>query len=129
MEDCMSSGDEAMADLKAKLTVLTRPEYGGASAFQINYVTAQNILHEETGRYGEHEIEYQFSRKTKDTLLAHGRQDAAHALWNTKSLLDLNNKISSQLNTLNSLMVIALCLLGSIVVKLYPQILSWLHLQ
>jgi hypothetical protein len=74
-------------------------------------------------------MEYSLSQKTKDTLLSHGRQDAAHALCNTKSILDVNAKISSQLSTLNSLMIFVLCLLCSIVVKLYPQILSGLHLQ
>jgi hypothetical protein len=52
----------------------------------------------------------------------HGRQDAAHALLNTTSILEQSAKISAQLRVLNVLALAAVCMLGAIVVKLYPQI-------
>jgi hypothetical protein len=64
-----------------------------------------------------------------DLLLAHTRHDAAHALLNTSSLLEHGAKISAQLRLLNILAFASVCLLGAIVVKLYPQLLSGLHLQ
>jgi hypothetical protein len=123
--DIMDSREAAEADLTSTLKAWR--SMGMTSEHQENLAIAKNVTNEEMGRYGEHAIEYSLSQKTRDTLLSHGRQDAAHALCNTKSLLDLNAKISSQLATLNSLMVLALCLLGVIVVKLYPQLLSGLH--
>jgi hypothetical protein len=94
-----------------------------------NLLVARTVLHEEMGRYGEQPLEYSLQPKTADTLLVHARQDAAHALLNTVSLLEHGAKISAQLRLLNVMAFISICLLGAIVVKLYPQILSGLHLQ
>lgn len=93
-----------------------------------NCLIARNVFQEEIGRYGEHGgVRYDFDQKTHDILLAHVRQDAAHALLNTESLLEHGAKISTQLRVLNILAFASLCLLGAIVIKLYPQILSGLH--
>jgi hypothetical protein len=100
---------------------------GSTSEHQANYLIAKNVADEEMGRYGEHPLEYFLQQKTKDTLLAHGRQDAAHALCNTKSIIDQNARISSQLETLNLLALLTVGMLSAIVVKLYPEILSGLH--
>jgi hypothetical protein len=62
----------------------------------VNYLIAKNVADEEMGRYGEHPLEYSLQQKTKDALLAHGRQDAAHALCNTKSIMDQNARIAAQ---------------------------------
>jgi hypothetical protein len=94
-----------------------------------NLLIARTVLQEEMGRYGEHPLEYSLQPKTTDTLLVHARQDAAHALLNTASLLEHGAKISTQLRLLNVLAFISVCLLGAIVAKLYPQLLSGLHLQ
>jgi hypothetical protein len=55
---------------------------------QQNHTIAQHTLDQELGRYGE-ELQqfYGFDRDIADTLLAHGRQDAAHALLNTMTLM------------------------------------------
>jgi hypothetical protein len=120
-----SSRGTAEADLATSLKSLR--DMGLTSEHHANLAVAKNVTNEELGRYGEHPLEYALKQKTKDTLLAHGRQDAAHALCNTKSILDQNAKISSRLNTLNWLMVVAVCMLGAIVAKLYPQFLPALH--
>jgi hypothetical protein len=100
---------------------------GMTSEHQANYLVAKNVADEEMGRYGDHPLEYSLQQKTKDTLLAHGRQDAAHALCNTKSIMDQNAHISSQLRTSNLLALLTVGMLVAIVVKLYPQLLSGLH--
>jgi hypothetical protein len=111
---------EAEKTLASALAMV--PKSGGAS--KANYLIARNVFQEEIGRYGEFDMEYRFNQKTNDILLAHGRQDAAHALLNTSSLLEQGAKISAQLRILNVLTLAAVCMLGSIVIKLYPQILS-----
>jgi hypothetical protein len=60
-------------------------------------------------------------------LAQHVRQEAAHALLNTSSLLEHGAKISTQLRVLNILAFASVCLLGAIVIRLYPQSLSGLH--
>jgi hypothetical protein len=82
-------------------------------------ISKANFLQEETGRFGEYEVEYRFSQKTQDILLAHGRRDAAHALLNTSSLLEHAARMSAQLRFLNVLAVVSVSLLGAIVIKLY----------
>ena len=52
-----------------------------------NGIAAQNVLREEMGVYGEPEWNYDIDERTKNTLLAHTRQDVAHALLNTIALL------------------------------------------
>jgi hypothetical protein len=127
MGDIMDSREAAEADLTSTLKAWR--SMGMTSEHQENLAIAKNVANEEMGRYGEHAIEYSLSQKTKDTLLSHGRQDAAHALCNTKSILDQNERISAQLRTLNLLATVSICLLAAIVGKLYPQLLSGLHLQ
>ena len=92
-----------------------------------NYAIARNVLQEEIGLHGEPPREsYHFSQGTYEVLLAHSRQDVAHALCNTKSLLDLNQKISSRLGTLNFLAWIISGLLLLLVAKSHPQFFSGL---
>jgi hypothetical protein len=53
-----------------------------------NHAVAQNILHEELGQFpATLQGEYDLDEVVRDRLLAHGRQDTAHALANTISLL------------------------------------------
>jgi hypothetical protein len=44
-----------------------------------NHLTARNILHEELGHFGPPEWDYALDDGTRDTLLAHSRQDASYA--------------------------------------------------
>lgn len=41
---------------------------------------AENILHKELGYFSDPLAEYSLDQETRDRLLAHARQDAAHAL-------------------------------------------------
>jgi hypothetical protein len=103
------------------------PKSAGAS--KTNYAVARNVFQEEIGRYGEFAIEYHFNQQTRDILLAHGRQDVAHALLNTSSLLEQSAKISAQLRALNVLALAVVLMLGAIVVKLYPQLFNSVELM
>jgi hypothetical protein len=106
---------------------VTRPSASPGDNWD-NYAVARDVLHGELGLNGEPaQHEYYLDQATRDTLLTHGRQDAAHALCNTKSLLDLNGKISRQLRLLNLLLFVSVCFSGAVVVKLYPQIFGGLH--
>jgi hypothetical protein len=70
---------------------------------------------------------YDLNQDEYNTLIANGRQDVAHALCNTKSLLDLNGRISRQLRFANVLLLITVCFLAAIVNKLYPQFFGGIH--
>jgi hypothetical protein len=92
-----------------------------------NYAIARYTLEGELGLNGQSaQHVYDLNRDEYNTLLANGRQDVALALCNTKSLLELNGKISRQLRFLNLLLLVSICFLGAIVTKLYPQILGGL---
>jgi hypothetical protein len=52
-----------------------------------NAVVAKNVLHEELGYIGEPREPYHLDQDTRDILLKHARQDAAHALANSTSVL------------------------------------------
>jgi hypothetical protein len=89
-----------------------------------NYAIARYTLEGELGlndQTAQHV--YDLSQNEYNTLLANGRQDVAHALCNTKSLLELNGRISRQLRFANVLLVVSVCFLGAIVAKLYPHLL------
>ena len=121
----MARQDAAVA---LQATIRTQRSMGMKGEHWDNYAIGRDVLHGELGLNGEQpQHEYFLEESTRDTLLAHSRQDTAHALCNTKSLLDLNGKISSQLRLLNFLLLVSVCFLGAILVKLYPQLLSGLH--
>jgi hypothetical protein len=121
----MESREEAQIALDHALKM--QPVFGLKGEHNANLVVAKNVVDEEMGRYGDHLLDYQLQQKTKDTLLAHGRQDVAHALCNTKSLLDHSAKISSQLRTLNIFAALSFVMLAAIVAKLYPQFFPGVH--
>ena len=94
-----------------------------------NYAVAKYTLEGEIGSTGQAaQHVYDFGQDEVNTLLAHSRQDAAHALGNTKSLLDLNARISRQVRLVNFLLFVSICFLSAIVYKLYPEVFSGLHL-
>jgi hypothetical protein len=85
-----------------------------------NHAVARYTLGGELGEPAQHF--YNLDEDKVNTLLAHGRQDAAHALGNTKSLLDLNARVSRQLWLVIFLLFVTVCFLGAIVYKLYQEI-------
>lgn len=53
-----------------------------------NHAVAQNTLQDELGEFpANFQSHYELDEATRDRLLAHTRQDSAHALLNTISLL------------------------------------------
>src|ERR1700681_2660859 len=104
----MNSKVQAEATLASALAM--HPKLGVKGESKANFLVAKNVLDEEMGGYGEYTVEYQFGQKTRDVLLVHGRQDAAHAACNTTSLLEHGAKVSSQLRMLNFLGLTTVCL-------------------
>jgi hypothetical protein len=97
---------------------------GRTGAHWDNYAVARYTLDGELGMNGQTaQHVYDLNQDEYNTLIANGRQDVAHALCNTKSLLDLNGRISRQLRFANVLLLVTVCFLGAIVVKLYPHFL------
>jgi hypothetical protein len=80
-----------------KIFLAAQRDMGKTNASWRNFAIARNTLHEEPGYYDERSREYGLSEDVRDTLIAHGRQDASHACDNTISLLDdvaaLENKL------------------------------------
>jgi hypothetical protein len=58
--------------------------YGQKGEYWDNYAIAQNTLRQEM----EHGPRYGFDKDQNDRLIAHARQDAAHAVCNAQSLLN-----------------------------------------
>jgi hypothetical protein len=69
------------------------------------------VLHEDLGWVGESHHTYELDEDTRDRLLAHGRQDAAHAVYNSSSLLDEVQLLRHQVRRLANMSVAALILL------------------
>jgi hypothetical protein len=93
-----------------------------------NYAVARYTLEGELGLNGQNAKHvYDLNQDEVNTLLANGRQDASHALGNTKSLLNLNARVSRQLRLVNILLFISVCFLSAIVYKLYPEFFPGLH--
>jgi len=93
-----------------------------------NYAVAYYTLEGELGLNGQTaQHVYDLNQEQVNTLLVHARQDAAHTLGNTRSLLVLNVRVSRQLLLANFLLFVTVCFLGMIVYKLYPQLLSGLN--
>lgn len=74
----------ADADLKTRLNVIRTVEGNNQAA--IDAVKARNILHEELGYFSDPQTEYGLDDATRNRLIAHTRQDAAHAVLAVGSL-------------------------------------------
>ena len=62
----------------------------GTTKLQENNATAQNILHEDLGMFGQHGLaQYKIDSETRDRLIAHTRQDASLAAINASTAMDL----------------------------------------
>lgn len=68
-------------------------ELGLNTVVKRNGAVAKNVLDEEMGLFGEPYEIYSLDEPTRDRLLAHGRQDAAHALVNSISTIELLEKV------------------------------------
>jgi len=86
----------AEQDLQARLTAI-RTAGGGQP--EIDATIARNILHEDLGHFDSQLTTYGLDDATRDRLIAHARQDAAHAVMGigtlTKEVRGLRRSISA----------------------------------
>jgi hypothetical protein len=103
-------------DLRSRLGGLSKWYAPGTDMRSIeNGEVAKNVLHEELGYFSDgKEIDYNLDEATRDRLITHGRQDAAHALGNTISLLVAVSKLEHRLRNTQ----IAIVVLGVIIALL-----------
>jgi hypothetical protein len=74
-----------------------------------NRLIGKNILREETGYFGGYTgTAYNLDEPTRNLLLAHGRQDAAHSLCNTISMMEVLNEIKARQRVHTKLLSVAL---------------------
>ena len=71
-------------DLKARIKAIRSISFGASKdeiQRQIDQAIARNVLHEKLGYFKSKSFSsYDLDDETRDSLIAHGRQDAAHAL-------------------------------------------------
>lgn len=77
-------GQTAEQDLKVRLETIRTVEGNNQAAF--DETAARNILHEDLGRFDGEVTTYGLDQATRDRLIAHTRQDAAHAVLSVGSL-------------------------------------------
>lgn len=80
-----------------------------------NYAVARDTLNGDLGLAGKQRDAYNLDQNTRDILLAHARQDAAHALCNSISLL----------NRIKNLNRVIYCLTVLIIVLILINLLGW----
>lgn len=71
------SGQDAEEHLRLKIRAMRDL---GASQAEIDAATAQSVLHEDLGYFRSKSQAYDLDQPTRDKLLSHARQDAAHAV-------------------------------------------------
>lgn len=103
------SSDQA---LKTSVDTIVRIE--GRNQAAIDAVTAKNILHEELGRFTDEQPVYFLDEETRDRLLAHARQDAAHAVL---SIGTANRRLVALEKQISRLQYLVLALAALVVVS------------
>lgn len=86
----MTNKQSAEEALKLQIRALRDWTYPGDPKLedQIRQAIAKNLLDEDLGLYGDPPRYYDLDQATRDRLLVHARQDAAHALINTGDILN-----------------------------------------
>lgn len=107
----MGADETAEEHLKWQLGFASR--YGIKKPSELNALTARNVLHEELGYFdGPSGRNYQIDQDVRDRLIVHGRQDAAHALLNSITILE-------EISRLKRLLWIALALIAVVFLYLF----------
>jgi hypothetical protein len=70
-----------------RLQMAFAKDTGPKDASFLNSVIARNVLDEDLGRFDSTLHMYRLDDDTRDRLIVHARQDAAHAVINTATLL------------------------------------------
>jgi hypothetical protein len=84
----MEAEEKESAEEHLKMQLDMGRDVGVKDPSSLNAIIARNILHEELGRFRERQRNYSLDPETRNRLLVHARQDAAHTLLNTSSVLD-----------------------------------------
>ena len=112
-------------DLKARLLAeekLALSTGGPWTEAHRSRVIARNVLQEEIGRFGPMGTIYSLSEDERDRLIAHTRQDSAHALMITDATAETSQKILRAINFLIGAMLACTAL---IVVVVYRASQNW----
>jgi hypothetical protein len=112
--------------LKLKISALRRWTYPGDPKLEglIRGAVAQNVLHEDLGLHADEPRYYDLDQETRDRLLAHARQDAAHALINTEDILDQLAIITRRFSVAAILFLVAALFLAAAVGSFWVM---WWH--
>jgi hypothetical protein len=89
----MSRDQTAKEALYAKFRATK--ELGPQGSFDRNGIVAQNVLHEDLGYFSDLPNDYGGDPSLICRLAAHARQDAAHALINTKAIMETSGASSA----------------------------------
>lgn len=107
------SDDEETAEDHLRSQIAMAKDTGTKLPSDINGLIARNVLHEELGYFPKSRIrQYRLDEATRDRLLVHGRQDAAHALLNSITILE-------EISRLKRLLWIALALIAVVFLYLF----------
>jgi hypothetical protein len=103
--------DDAIEHLRQQIAFAR--ETGATSPSALNAVAGRNVLHEDLGRFSSRLPHYRLNEDTRDRLIAHARQDAAHALLNTATLLDSVRNLRRMVALLAILLTLILLGIGA----------------
>ena len=106
----MDDGNTAEKALHAALRA--HKEFGPRGVFHKNAAVARNILHEDLGYYSEVPRDYGTDAALICRLAAHARQDAAHAVANTDTIMDELRRVKRRLWVVIALLVVVLLALA-----------------
>lgn len=81
-------------------------DMGARDGSILNSIVAKNVLHEDLGRFDSFLPRYNLDEDTRDRLIVHARQDAAHAVINTAALLDQLGTLWRTLRLILSLVLV-----------------------
>lgn len=112
-----TSDDKAQADLRLRLKVMR--EVGETDLEALNFAISRNVLHEELGYFGPGVQGYAIDDRTRDILLVHGRQDAAHAALNSSSVLQQNRSLMRMTLALLGLHIVLIALVGFLIYRAF----------
>ncbi len=110
--------DGRSLDERAAGTVAAyRQRYGRGDRHGENHVLAREILATEAGLHGDVDRPFPFALddRGRDILLAHARQDAAHAVLNTGSLLGEVAVLRRQVRALTALVGLVVVMVVGVV--------------
>jgi hypothetical protein len=107
--------DIETADEHLKMALAMAKDMGWKDPNALNRVVARNVLHDDLGRFKGRLHVYHLNDDTRDRLLAHARQDTAHALINTATLLDQVKALRRTVNLLVVLMIFSVLSVAALI--------------